>query len=294
MKVVPSEDHDALCRFLEIQSHERVLEIGGGHNPVSRADVVVDIDFDLGIHRDGQRMVSSIAGQHLVKGDVEALPFQDNAFDVILCLHVLEHVCDPAAACREMMRVGARGFIETPRKWTEYYAGHPAHQWLVDDGTGVLVFEAIPYDCSPFLNFALPILWSEPLIQKQVSQENRHIPCVQFAWQDSFVFEVRGNCAGVEKQKLAKRYYNFSRNLLQHLVPPERIIFHAKMAVNLDPKNSEYRRLYAFILALTGEFLRAWQVGGSVSLLFKAAGFKWSTAVAKRYGRQCKRIMTDL
>jgi SAM-dependent methyltransferase len=35
----------------------------------------------------------------------EELPFKDNVFDVVLSLNVLEHVADPAASAREIMRV---------------------------------------------------------------------------------------------------------------------------------------------------------------------------------------------
>jgi len=39
-----------------------------------------------------------------VRGDAEALPFRDNAFDGLICFHVLEHVSDDAAALREIRR----------------------------------------------------------------------------------------------------------------------------------------------------------------------------------------------
>ncbi len=291
MHSIPTEDHAALCLALEIQPHERVLEIGGGHNPVARAGILIDIDFDHGLHRDGQPLGRGIPGQCLVRGDVTALPFRDQSFDVVLCLHVLEHVGDPAAACREMMRVGGRGFIETPRKWTEYYAGHPAHLWLIDDADGSLVFEPIPYDDSPFQNFALPVLWSEPLIQEQVSIKNRNIPCVQFLWRDSFAFQVKGTYADMEKQRLANRHYHFARNLLWRLVPPQRILFHAKTAVELDPENARYCRLYAFLLALSGHLRQASRFGGDALLFWQAARFKASAVLSKRGERRCQRLM---
>jgi SAM-dependent methyltransferase len=40
-----------------------------------------------------------------VRADITALPFDDRAFDAILCSHVLEHVHDDRAAMRELRRV---------------------------------------------------------------------------------------------------------------------------------------------------------------------------------------------
>jgi SAM-dependent methyltransferase len=49
-------------------------------------------------------------------GSIDALPVPDASFDVVLCLQVLEHVPDPAAAVRELRRVvrpGGRVLLST-------------------------------------------------------------------------------------------------------------------------------------------------------------------------------------
>jgi SAM-dependent methyltransferase len=49
-------------------------------------------------------------------GSLEAIPVDDASFDVVLCLQVLEHVPDPAAAVRELRRVvrpGGRVLLST-------------------------------------------------------------------------------------------------------------------------------------------------------------------------------------
>ncbi|HSI70037.1 MAG TPA: methyltransferase domain-containing protein [Gillisia sp.] len=44
-----------------------------------------------------------------VKADICDLPFEDNAFDFILCNHVLEHIPDDTRAMQELLRVLAPG-----------------------------------------------------------------------------------------------------------------------------------------------------------------------------------------
>jgi len=52
-----------------------------------------------------------------VKMDVQAIPFPDNSFDVIMCNHVLEHVTDDKKSMSEFFRVmkpGGWGIFEVP------------------------------------------------------------------------------------------------------------------------------------------------------------------------------------
>ena len=44
----PTENHQEMIAALDIQPHEKVLDVGGGHHPFCRDNVVADIDFDSG------------------------------------------------------------------------------------------------------------------------------------------------------------------------------------------------------------------------------------------------------
>lgn len=62
------------------------------------------------------------AGCLIAKADVTLLPFQEGAFDAVICSEVLEHIEDNRAAVRELMRVlkpGGRLVVTVPRYWPE-------------------------------------------------------------------------------------------------------------------------------------------------------------------------------
>jgi SAM-dependent methyltransferase len=106
---------EALLALLPDRAH-RVLEVGCGEgNQLRRlcdtypdAEIVgLDIGFDEGAAGDGA---------DLVVGSAATLPFPDDTFDLVVGLEVLEHLPDPAAALREIGRVG-RGPVILSVPW---------------------------------------------------------------------------------------------------------------------------------------------------------------------------------
>ena len=289
--VYPTEEHEVMEEVLGIGEGERVLEIGGGDNPFSRADVLVDVDFQTGLHRDGESICKGVSGQQYIQADLTALPFKEKSFDFVICIQVLEHVDDPGSACEELMRVADRGFIETPRKWTEYYAGHPTHQWLVEDMGGRLIFEPILYNSSPFLNFALSSLWKSPELVKRARTVFPHIPCVQMAWRGRFLYEIRGESplkSKAENQNAALRHYHFARNLLTWAAPPEHGLFHAEYAEKMSPGNASFSGLHTFYRVLCGK----WSLKGSLS--FKRLLIALSASLALKISRCFENLFSVL
>lgn len=62
----------------------------------------------------------------------EALPFAAGSFDVVYCFSTLEHVADPGAAIREMVRVLRRHgtiYLHTPNRWA-CFEGHYKIFWV--------------------------------------------------------------------------------------------------------------------------------------------------------------------
>ena len=113
---------------MNIRPDDFVLEIGSGHNPKTRSDILCDkfINDDL------QRGGNIVADRPLVEADGQYLPFADASFDYVICSHILEHVENPELLIRELTRVASGGYIETPSEIAERLYGWPYHNWIVN------------------------------------------------------------------------------------------------------------------------------------------------------------------
>lgn len=262
----PTYDHDRLIEIFNICQNDRVLDIGGGHNPFSRADCIVEYDLGNGVHRDGQK-ISEAARCKIINADLcNGLPFEDKSFDFVFCAHVLEHVSDPETACNEIIRVGKRGFIETPRKFTEFFAGHPSHQWLVDTSDNTLIFEKRQFIESPYLNCALIEAWKNEKLEEYGLRNFRNLTCVQFYWKDSFNFRIAGKETNsfdyTNPSHAAMSHYYFARNVLLLNAPLQNGIFHAETAARICPENEFFWTLcaaYALALGDNALWLKAYE-----------------------------------
>ncbi|MBC7902424.1 MAG: class I SAM-dependent methyltransferase, partial [Gemmatimonadaceae bacterium] len=121
---------------LDIKRGDRVLEVGGGHNPHPRSNVVVDKFTDTNYHRSGD--IKVLRNQQFLQADGENLPFKDKEFDYVICNQVLEHVEDPVKFLSEQFRVAKKGFIETPSLLGEYLFPRESHKWILHEVDNVL------------------------------------------------------------------------------------------------------------------------------------------------------------
>jgi glycosyltransferase involved in cell wall biosynthesis len=125
--------------IIQISPQAYVLDVGSGHQPHPRANVLLDKYPDETIHRTTQQIVKP-QGKIFVEGDALAMPFPDKSFDFIIASHIAEHVEDPEQFCREMSRVGKGGYIETPGPLTEYLMPTKSHKWIVTKRGTTLFF----------------------------------------------------------------------------------------------------------------------------------------------------------
>ncbi len=105
----------ALVESLLAGQHDlRILEVGcglGGNLPV------------LATH--GQVVGLDIAGQPPLLGDAESLPFREGAFDLVVCMDVLEHLDDDLALeeMAEVLKPGGELLVTvpaSPRLWSDH------------------------------------------------------------------------------------------------------------------------------------------------------------------------------
>jgi len=146
------DPHDLLSR---IPSDARVLDIGGAEDVFPRANAVVDA---VPFARRKRQMLRELPEQFdessWFVGDIcdskvwSEIP--DKSFDFVLCSHTLEDIRDPIFVCKQMVRVGHAGYIETPSRFRECAkanadddeAGWNHHRWIVDIEGDRLVFTA--------------------------------------------------------------------------------------------------------------------------------------------------------
>ena len=114
---------------IKINRKNKVLEIGPGHNPTFRDNVVVERFIDSNYHRCGD--VKVYPHQTFINANGETLPFKNKEFDYVICNQVLEHVDNPIDFVHEQCRVAQRGYMETPSFLGEFLFPKKSHKWII-------------------------------------------------------------------------------------------------------------------------------------------------------------------
>ena len=176
---------------------DRILDLGGGHDAHPWASVVVDFYLTDDEQRDGQPLPPTLLDNdryQLVVWDLNTYPwpFADGEFDFVLASHILEHLDDPLAACREMMRVGRRGYVECPNPFYEQVYGSKFHKWLVETEGGALAFTNLREEDRGFLGEWFREQVRDPQSPaRQLHDAHRDRLITAFAWEGTFEVRVR-------------------------------------------------------------------------------------------------------
>jgi Methylase involved in ubiquinone/menaquinone biosynthesis len=133
------ELHQKYLGDLKVTNDEIILDIGCGSYPLPLATIVADRYLDSDVHRPFGKLVT--LGKPLVECDIGLMPFKSKSIDFVYCSNVLEHVDDPISACREIQRIGKKGYIQTPYRIADVLHNYLfLHRWSVSHSGDTLIF----------------------------------------------------------------------------------------------------------------------------------------------------------
>lgn len=104
-----------------ITEKNTVLDVGCGHGNFVIDELRNKFSYAVGIDVSREVMKKNICLDTCVVGNISSLPFDNNSFDTVISLWVLEHLDDPKACFQEIGRVlkpgGIFAFV-TPNKYS--------------------------------------------------------------------------------------------------------------------------------------------------------------------------------
>jgi hypothetical protein len=181
-----------------IRPQDQVLDIGGWHSPLNRANAVIDI-MPYETRHQANALLTDVwpeerfTKESFVQTDIcqAPWPFADKQFDFVVCSHTLEDLRDPITVCREIIRVGKRGYIEVPSRLVEstkgverpFYCGYYHHRWLCEMDGKTLVFQFKPAMLHAYRRFHFS--------KSPLKRINPKYDALGFFWEDSFSFKER-------------------------------------------------------------------------------------------------------
>jgi len=152
---------ELLCESAGLRAGERVLDVatGSGNTALAacrRACKVVGVDFVPALLERARERANAERFKHVTfqEGDVQALPFPDHAFDVVLSTFGHMFAEDPAKAAAEMARVCRPG-------------GRVAFACWTPTGSNGSMFGVIAKYDPPPPNVPAPVLWGEEAVVRE-------------------------------------------------------------------------------------------------------------------------------
>jgi glycosyltransferase involved in cell wall biosynthesis len=191
---------------VNIKPDWKVLDVGSGHQPFRRANIIMERYLEPTIHRTNQS-VPVPSDKNMIVADALSMPYKSKSFNFLVASHIAEHVDDPVTFCHELMRVSQKGYIETPGPLTEFMMPTNSHKWVVKKKGNKLIFETNPYT-KPYsrLFFSIFYLNREGYSDKPLFSQNILLKILNFIlisswkyipgaysilrWEDKFEVEV--------------------------------------------------------------------------------------------------------
>jgi len=183
--------YQRLIHDFDIEPGARVLDIGSGAYPFPLATILTDRYFETTEHRSEKLIIDQ---RPFLISNCSQLPFATQSFDFVYCSHLLEHVENPIEICAELVRVGRRGYIETPTlaKDMLFSWAKGMHRWhVMAIGQRLIFFEYSPRQLegvrSEEWTRAIFASYHHPM--QDVYYNNPDIFNIIFPWSDSFICE---------------------------------------------------------------------------------------------------------
>ena len=98
-------------RVADWVTEHNVLDIGAGDGLITHLLGAKGIEYEA----EGVRLAQE-KGVDVIQGDAYALPFENDSFDAVTMIDVLEHFDDPQKALQEARRVAPVLYVNTPPK----------------------------------------------------------------------------------------------------------------------------------------------------------------------------------
>lgn len=131
----PFPDFEEIAKRVKLPKKAKILDVGCGNCrnllPFRGHDL-----YALDFSEEMLRFARSYCDKHgidakLAQGDCTALPFRNNAFDLVLCIAVLHHLSNPLIALMEVNRVLKSGGVLIASVWNKW---QPRFLWAVITG----------------------------------------------------------------------------------------------------------------------------------------------------------------
>ena len=108
----------------------------------------------------------------------------------MIASHVAEHVPNPIAFCRELLRTARAGYVETPAPVYEFFFEWSEHLWLVETRGEALCFRAKTPDNCPGAVVNHNLAWGASYEHLRALHEPKLR--TRFLWEGDFRWVVEG------------------------------------------------------------------------------------------------------
>lgn len=221
---------------MNINKDDVVLEVGSGHNPNPRSDILLDLyEEDKEGHR---HRTSIIKDRPFVNADICNMPFENKEIDYVIAQYILEHIPNPDKAIKELQRVAKKGIIIVPNEFHDIAHPSKTHLWFCNVYDNVLIFKRKPKTWkSPFGN-VFHELFNKDQEYFWFFQHHYNLFSCTYEWYEKINFKIEEySLPDFSKLNIEKLIAKNKRGL-RELIPPQ--LWHKVAKDNNYPKIKKF------------------------------------------------------